>query len=210
MPIQNVFPTPIFTKRKAIAASQVQDALVTVYETRERDEKGRQYSASNEPGAGYTSFHSGIDLTLSPALEPCLTAANGGAQEYSLELGIDREQHVLAMRDGWLNIYPPGAFFPRHRHHNCFFSGVMLLAGPPNSGSLKLVDPREGLHMIRPTYEESSVYNSFEVTVQLNPGDMVLFPGWLEHEVSQNLSETDRAVIGFNFVIGYRQGRPST
>jgi predicted 2-oxoglutarate/Fe(II)-dependent dioxygenase YbiX len=59
-----------------------------------------------------------------------------------------------------------------HTHPNHLVSGVYYVRTPPEGAPLVLSDPRGRF----PPFDET-------VTLRPAPGDLVLFPSWLTHEV---------------------------
>jgi hypothetical protein len=100
----------------------------------------------------------------------------------------------------WSNFNPPGAFNHRHHHTDTviLLSGVYYLKVPPNSGSIVFSDPR-GLTI---NSMADARYYGYEpdVSIDPQPGMVVYFPSWLEHEVEKNESDHERVSIAFNIV----------
>tara|TARA_B100000965_G_C19475586_1_gene706100 strand:+ start:403 stop:1041 length:639 start_codon:yes stop_codon:yes gene_type:complete len=100
----------------------------------------------------------------------------------------------------WVNFNPPGAF--NHRHHHTdnviLFSGVYYLRVPPKSGRIIFHDPR-GL-TINSMADARYFGTEPEVTIDPQPGMIVYFPSWLEHEVENNEGDSERVSIAFNII----------
>jgi len=103
----------------------------------------------------------------------------------------------------WINISPPGAYQEIH-HHTAppnsetnfypLFSGVFYVDVKENSGDLVLKSPvSQDLSNIPLTPKHK---NKFNITP--NNQNIILFPSFLEHLVSQNQSNQDRISISFN------------
>jgi len=99
---------------------------------------------------------------------------------------------------GWAVIYRAGHTQGLHVHPNANVSGVYYVTAPPvaldpgDAGKISFYDPRPRATMTQ---------LPFQVTRQRIapvPGDMYLFPSWLEHSVSAFQGEGTRICIAFN------------
>ncbi len=100
----------------------------------------------------------------------------------------------------WVNFNRPGDSNPRHDHtdHVILYSGVYYLKVPPNSGRILFSDPR-GLTI---NSMADARYYGYEpdISIDPEPGMVVYFPSWLEHEVEKNEGNSERVSIAFNIV----------
>ncbi len=100
----------------------------------------------------------------------------------------------------WANYNLPGDYNRKHHHSDTIFllSGVVYLKVPPNSGRISFHDPRGSV------VESIADYKYYgyepEVFIDPEPGMVVYFPSWLEHEVEKNESDEDRVSIAFNII----------
>jgi uncharacterized protein (TIGR02466 family) len=99
---------------------------------------------------------------------------------------------------GWAVIYKAGHTQGLHVHPNANVSGVYYVTAPPvaldpgDAGKISFYDPRPRATMTQ---------LPFQVTrhrIAPLPGDMYLFPSWLEHSVSAFQGEGTRICIAFN------------
>jgi uncharacterized protein (TIGR02466 family) len=94
----------------------------------------------------------------------------------------------------WINVNEPTNSNARHRHSGCILSGVVYLKVPENSGNI--IFYRENLYYgILHTINENN-----RPIMQLTPieNGLLMFPAFLEHEVTPNLSNKTRISIAFN------------
>ncbi len=108
----------------------------------------------------------------------------------------------LLMSGAWANVNPPGGLNSAHTHPNNYLSGVYYVEVPAGTGAIRFDDPRPQAHVMAPPVREQTAFNANELTVDVVPGRMVLFPGWLAHSVPVNQSGSDRISIAFNFMFG--------
>ena len=100
---------------------------------------------------------------------------------------------------GWGVCLKAGNWQGLHVHPNANISGVYYIASPPTTlergkddGKISFYDPRPRANMNQ---------LAFQITRRReapNPGDMFLFPSWLEHSVSAFQGPGERICIAFN------------
>jgi uncharacterized protein (TIGR02466 family) len=110
----------------------------------------------------------------------------------------------------WANINKRYSHNRNHTHPGALWSGVYYIQAPKDSGKIWFTDPRNEAHILWCTYDkkERPLRALREVYYEPIPGRLILFPGWLTHEVEPNLNkefdENDpngwRYSISFNFI----------
>ena len=113
---------------------------------------------------------------------------------------VSNKQRIVAM---WAIINKKNSFNVMHNHQNCYFSSAYYVKKPKNSGDITFFDPKEAKTYRFPKIEKYTEYSSEAVTIKPEEGDLLIFPSYLYHSVSENLSEDDRVVISFNVDIDY-------
>jgi len=105
--------------------------------------------------------------------------------------------------EGWANILRQGQYHSVHAHPNATWSGVYYVSGneeiedQPFSGRFELLDPRPGASL---NYADcSTLYNRFLLNPQ--PGQMFVFPSWLQHQVHPYFGAEERISIAFNVLL---------
>ena len=101
----------------------------------------------------------------------------------------------------WANINKKFSYNKTHVHPGSLWSGVYYVKAPENSGDLLIKDPRSGPLILDPRRDENKqrprqLWN--EVKYKPTVGRLIIFPGWLPHEVDANQSEDERISISFN------------
>ena len=100
----------------------------------------------------------------------------------------------------WWNANGPGHSNRLHWHPGNDFAAVYYLACDEHTGPLRLRDPR--LLRLHTEHDEGWQDRPVEqcpyVAVTPEPGDLVVFPGWLEHEVGRNESTARRVSVATN------------
>jgi uncharacterized protein (TIGR02466 family) len=99
---------------------------------------------------------------------------------------------------GWAVSYKAGHTQGLHVHPGANVSGVYYVAAPPEAlepgeaGKISFYDPRPRATMAQLPFQAT------RHRVAPKPGDMYLFPSWLEHSVSAFRGEGTRLCIAFN------------
>ena len=85
-----------------------------------------------------------------------------------------------------------------HDHPNSVISGVFYIKVPKNSG--ELIFNNENLIRFYPLrIKEYNKYNSQIWKFQPKENTLYLFPSWIKHMVSSNLTNEERISLAFNF-----------
>ena len=99
---------------------------------------------------------------------------------------------------GWAVSYKAGHTQGLHVHPNANVSGVYYVTAPPatlepgDAGKISFYDPRPRATMAQLPFQAT------RHRIAPVPGDMYLFPSWLEHSVSAFQGEGTRICIAFN------------
>jgi len=102
----------------------------------------------------------------------------------------------------WANYTKPKEFHHRHSHPNSFISGVFYVNAKPKEDMIKFYKERSAIFDFMP--KQPNNYNSNDVAILVETGDLVLFPSSFVHEVPPTTSNETRISISFNtFIRGY-------
>ena len=112
---------------------------------------------------------------------------------------LDSEPYLGNM---WANINPPGGLNRAHMHPNALWSGVYYVKAHPDSGHLKVDDPRAAASMSRPRQKSGPTPSRLwrETSFEPKAGRLIMFPAWLTHCVDPNKSNDIRISVSFNFM----------
>jgi hypothetical protein len=105
----------------------------------------------------------------------------------------DQKLHII---EAWANVNSPGSRNELHQHEKVQYTGVYFLTAPENCGSLVLKNPANVANQCHP-----DAPNVQDIVVEPVEGGMIVFPGWVPHEVWINNSTEDRISIAFNLGI---------
>lgn len=107
--------------------------------------------------------------------------------------------------EGWANVMHSGHYHSLHSHPNAQWSGVYYVTSNdasdsvhPFSGRLEFIDPRPGASLAHA--EHSTLYGR----CMINPvaGQLLMFPGWLPHQVHTYFGNSPRITVAFNVLPG--------
>lgn len=100
-------------------------------------------------------------------------------------------QRLHAAHESWFHVTRNGGYFGVHNHPMHSWSGVYCVCqegdeGNEASGRLTFINPFVGNHMYvdMANHQFKPPYQTGNIPVRLQPGQLVLFPSWLLHEVS--------------------------
>lgn len=115
-------------------------------------------------------------------------------------------QRLQIYNDCWFHITRRGGFFGLHNHPNASWSGVYCVDPGRNdpeakdSALLSFVHPMitSAMHMDAGNARMPLPYGYHVASVRLEPGQLVLFPSWVLHDVKPFEGEGERITIAFN------------
>ena len=147
----------------------------------------------------YNGWHSTTDMGNKPEYQLLVTELMRMQKEIYDNEHLDRYAKLGNM---WANINPPGSMNRPHVHPNALFSGVYYIKAQPNSGRLKIFDPRPGTHMQMPVRKSGNPGKDLWRDASIEPkiGRIIMFPAWLWHSVEENISNDIRISVSFNFL----------
>ena len=109
----------------------------------------------------------------------------------------------LFIDSAWININTPYSYNAPHSHPGSFLSGVYYVKVPENSGGLFFNSPSpvQGMYTPQHLIFHFSPHNCLKWNIPNQESQALIFPAWMEHYVSQNLSKEDRVSIAFNISV---------
>jgi uncharacterized protein (TIGR02466 family) len=150
-------------------------------------------AAVPEAGQVWQSRHG---LHRLPALEPLVGHIRAGV-EVVLEL-LRVESAPFEITGLWVNVAAPGGGVRMHNHPNNVLSGVYYVQVQDGADSINFHDPRPQAAVVRPPVTELTAYNTDQMVVRVEEGDLLVFPSWLSHSVDPNRSDRVRISASFN------------
>jgi uncharacterized protein (TIGR02466 family) len=98
----------------------------------------------------------------------------------------------------WFNVNGMHDYNTRHNHPFSFFSAIVYLTTPENSGNIVFTRPDRLWETVM--MDELTEYNSGTWWFEPVAGDAYIFPSYLDHHVERNESELERISIALNFI----------
>ncbi len=100
----------------------------------------------------------------------------------------------------WANISAPDAEHVAHTHANNYLSGVYYVQTQEGADTITFLDPRGAIRVIEPRTSQDVPQNSAKMHLHIKDGSLVMFPAWLPHMVSPNMSDKERISVSFNIM----------
>lgn len=202
MPIQSYFPTSIYSAALQSRGSRElnRQLLAEARQLRADDLAGRRWSEKNYPG-GYTSYGSSHRLhRMSPTFAELERRLRRHVDSFAGALDWNLHGRSLDMTDCWVNLMSLHAAHGLHLHPLSTVSGTYYVAAPRGSPGLKFEDPRLDRFMAAPPRRHGARRaNQPWTVIPARAGHVVLFEGWLRHEVAAHPVGAERVSISFNY-----------
>lgn len=118
----------------------------------------------------------------------------------AMTAGQENRRNMEFNINGWANINRDRSYNNIHNHPNWIWSGCYYVSsGEPEprdrfNGKLELIDPRFGLSLMSVQGADLAE----QCLIDSEPGVMVMFPAWLNHQVHPFHGRGERISIGFN------------
>ena len=98
----------------------------------------------------------------------------------------------------WSIINKKDDFNVIHTHPNSYLSAAYYVKAPKNCGKFIIENPNIAKRHSFPPIAHRNELNLVLNGLDINEGDLLLFPGYLPHKVGKNEADEDRIVISFN------------
>ena len=111
-----------------------------------------------------------------------------------LNEAISKYDDKLQCTHAWVNINPQGSYQTRHNHACCDMAGTYYVTVPDaDSGNIQFYNPS-------PTVEAMMIHQPYHCSTHLHiptEKDILIWPGFLDHEVTYNYSDEERWSVSF-------------
>lgn len=112
--------------------------------------------------------------------------------------------HIKA--ESWFHIMRKHSYFSTHCHPMASWSGVYCVdpgdqvSSDSRSGRLEFINPfpAASTYVDMANVRLTGIYETNHVGIQLQAGQLVIFPSWLQHQVLPYLGEKERITVAFN------------
>ena len=114
------------------------------------------------------------------------------------QLGWKTENKKIQIKSMWAIINKKEDFNVVHSHPNSLLSAAYYVKAPKNCGKFQVENPNNIKKHIAPELTNENDLNVLLAGIDISEGDLIIFPGYLPHNVAKNESNEDRIVISFN------------
>lgn len=130
-------------------------------------------------------------------LKELITFTEAAAKDYWNELGYfpGLEPFILEV---WANKTARGGWIHSHLHLSLPFTAVYYVDASPEQGNIVFENPSDLLLSAQPVNYYEGRYQ-FEQELEVNSGDLLIFPGYMKHHVLPNNTDRDRLILGLTF-----------
>ena len=171
-----------------------------------RDEKG--IVRSNSLG-----WHSAVDMHHRKEYRPLTKELFKMQQEIYQAEGYHPNTEAIC-DNMWANVNYKYSHNKNHIHPGAQWSGVYYIKAPKDCGNIWFTDPCGERHVDMPIMadkKDKPIHYWREVYYQPIEGRLIMFPGWLTHEVAQNMCNLKgekgwRVSVSFNFRQRWKRG----
>lgn len=209
MKINTVFAVPLVSIKYENGA-RLGESLVSLFLEKER--LGDQYRNDKIFDTQHGSlFESRFDLFSwpEPAVVELTTFCHRAVASIVAQLNAYSQPELDKLSfeyQAWFHITRAGGYQTLHNHPNASWSGIYCVdpgdevAGRPESGIVRFRNPNQnaGMFADRGNRQLVDPFGLGGVEVKHEPGKLLIFPSYLEHEIFPYVGTRPRIVVAFN------------
>lgn len=184
MPIQNIFPIPIFYQDNILSDDYYQQLKSYLYN---HFESNSNYTFCQSPGF----------LQDLQEFEICKTTIEKIASEFYKTIGFKYQKFFITQM--WANYSIGNGAIGEHYHSNSIISGVLYL-DILNHNKTGFTCPYEFVKILRTDVENLTEYTTDVFYADPKDNRIVLFPSYLSHFSETNNINKPRLTISFNLL----------
>jgi len=157
------------------------------------------YREINESGTNYITNDSYVltDTNLLNVRSKCQQYLEKYTKEL-LKIAND-----FQITNSWCVKSPTGGSHHAHPHPNSIYSAVYYVEATSADVIFEFEALYSYYHRFQYIHIENNEFNATKFKVSPRTGDLLIFPSWIMHQVTENTSKEDRVVLAFNsFVSG--------
>ena len=194
--ILKLFSHPVFKFKVKDYKNINSNLLKYIYDLQKNDRIGVKKSNIN-------GWHSQPFDLSNPESSPnkFFETINNHLHEVFKNYGWVFDQSKVICTSMWAIINKKNSFNIEHSHSNNYLSAAYYVKAPKNCGNFKTSNPNILNRNVYPKAERATEFNSNNITIKINEGDLLIFPAYLPHSVEENKSDEDRVIISFNLDI---------
>lgn len=185
---------------------QIRQRLSALYEQKKDATKFDSFYAT-----AFTSYgkdeDTELDLTqyaeFKPLQDLILNRAAQLIQDQRDYTGLAFKYKSLKFKEFWFNANPPQGYQGKHHHADFLLGGTYYVQVPKNSGYIRFFNPNN--------FAQYKLYSSdtthmmkLAADLETADGHLLIWPGYLDHEVTTNLTE-DKIRFTISFCIDWER-----
>ena len=191
--ILKLFPDPVLKYKLDDYKNFNKDLEKYIYNLYEKDKKGLE--RSNRGGWHSENFN----LLEQDSIQKKFAIK---VQEYVLNcfqnMGWKIKDKNIRIKEMWAIINKKENFNVIHIHPNCYLSSAYYVKASKDCGEFIAENPNLAKRYVYPEIVNKNELNVETARINIEEGDLLLFPSYLPHRVGKNESSDDRIVISFN------------
>ena len=191
--VYKLFPEPIFKYKLNNFKNLKKKLSKYIYKLKDEDNEGLK--RSNKGGWHSKPFKLGIKDTIQHKFT---LEIQKNILDTFQKYGWETKNVPITIKEMWAIINKNEDFNVLHSHPNCYLSAAYYVKAPLNCGKFEIECPNIAKANSFPLIKNPNDLNVRVVSIDIDEGDLLIFPGYLPHKVAKNLSGQDRIVISFN------------
>lgn len=199
--LYELFPTKIFKKSYTGDLIKLQNSIIPFLDPIfEESKTDNQVSMRN---GGICSVNVCNNLQDRIDISELVNFVKSTVEEYWKELNYVEAN--IKIYHSWANVYPPGSYIDNHNHSPSPLTASFYLKKPQESGNIIFENPISTLLRYQPykgLSDKDNYASAFDEVIEINEGDLVIFPGWIMHKTQPNRSAENRIILGFDVTYG--------
>ncbi len=191
--ILKLFPQPVFKYKVKNFETLNQELLKFIYDLHKEDTVGLKKSNIN-------GWHSkSFDLNDLEGLPyKFLSQITDNIKDVFKHYGWVYDTNKVKCTSMWSIINKKGSFNIEHIHSNNYLSAAYYVKAPKECGKFKALTPNIITRNFFPKSNGITELNAVTAKINVEEGDLLIFPAYLPHSVEENKSDDDRVIISFN------------
>ena len=191
--VYRLFSEPVFKYKLNNFENLNKELSKYIYKLRDEDNEGLK--KSNKGGWHSKPFRLEIEGSIQQTFAKEIQK---NILDVFQKYGWKTKNIPITIQEMWAIINKNEDFNVLHSHPNCYLSAAYYVKAPKNCGKFEIECPNIAKLNSFPAIEKPTDLNIRVVSLDINEGDLLLFPGYLPHKVAKNESGEDRIVISFN------------
>lgn len=192
--MRDLFPIPLYHEKTNLPIDQYRD---TILELRSKQDTGK-------PHKDYTSFFNKGSMMAGLETEDLYETISKECNTLTSSVGIDNIRIEPYMVSAWWNVY--------YREHHCWhhhgtalWAGTLYVQTPKDCQGITFKSPIEGLTKSWADKAFDGTRWTQEITIHPKAGDMLMWPGWLDHTVPELFSDPEEPRISISFNVSVKR-----